>query len=100
MKVSVNDVELFTLTDAQKNVLKNEVKSEAFDADMKRRLEWVIMHKYEQCFKKLKAEWDPKLAAAGVSSVPTDKDKYAELVFSQKDYKDRSARDAEMEKIV
>lgn len=94
MKVSVNDVELFTLNETQKKVLKNEIQSEMFDADMKRRIQWVIMHKYDQCFKKLKAEWDTKLVAANVQSVPTDKDAYAELVFSQPAYMDRSAREA------
>lgn len=94
MKISVNDVELLTLTETQIKVLQNEIKSEIFDADMKRRVDYIVTHKYAQCFKKLKAEWDPKLAAAGVASVPTDKDAYANLVFSQPDYKDRSAREA------
>ena len=95
MKISVNDVELYTLTDTQKNVIKNEVSSVIFDADMKRRLEWVLTHKYEQCFKKLKSEWDVKLVENGVQSIPTDQDAYAELVFEQPNYKDRATRDAE-----
>ena len=93
MKVTVDGVDIFTLSDTQKKVIKNEIQSEIFDADMKRRIQWVIMHKYDQCFKKLKTEWDTKLVAAGVQSVPTDKDAYAELVFSQPTYMDRSARE-------
>jgi len=95
MKISVNDVEIYTLTDTQKNVIKNEVSSAIFEADMKRRIEWVLTHKYEQCFKKLKAEWDTKLAENGVQSIPTDQDAYAALVFEQPNYKDRATRDAE-----
>ena len=99
MKISVNDVELFSLTETQKKVLKNEIPSEIFEEDMKRRLEWVLSHKYEQCFKKFKSEWDAKLEAAGVESIPTNKDAYAELVFAQPTYKDRSAREAVEKKV-
>ena len=53
------------------------------------------MHKYEQCFKKLKAEWDVKLVENGIKSIPTDPDEYATLVFEQPNYKDRATRDAE-----
>lgn len=95
MIISVDGTPLFTLTDTQKKVLKSEIKSDIFESDMKRRLQWVIMHKYEQCFASLKKEWEPKLADAGVESIPTNKDAFAELVFKQADYKDRSARDAE-----
>jgi len=95
VKISVEGKDLFKLTETQKKVIKNEVHGDIFDEDMKRRLQWVLMHKYEQCFKKLKVEWDPKLVANGVKSVPTDKDAYAKLVFKQSNYKDRASRDAE-----
>lgn len=93
MKISVNDQELFTLTETQKNVIKNDIQTDIFEEDMKRRLQWVLMHKYERCFERLKKEWDQKLVANGVKSVPTDPDEYAQLVFSQPNYKDRKARE-------
>lgn len=93
MKVSVNDQELFTLSDTQKKVIMNDIPSDIFDADMNRRLQWILMHKYEECFKALKAEWDPKLAANGIKMIPTDPDEYAQLVFAQPNYKDRLARE-------
>lgn len=96
MKISVNDQELFTLTQIQQDVIKNNVIEEIFEEDMKRRLQWILMHKYEECFKELKAEWDVRLAASGVKMVPTDADEYAKLVFSQPNYKNRSAREAEV----
>lgn len=95
MKVSVDDKELFTLSEIQKQVIQNDIPAEIFDADMKRRLQWVLVdEKYTNCFKRLKAEWEPKLAGR-VSSIPTDSDAFAQLVFSQPDYKDRSAREAD-----
>ncbi len=94
MKISVNDVELFTLSDVQKQVIKNDISADIFDEDMKRRLQWVLMHKYERCFERLKKEWDAKLALNGVKMIPTDPDAYASLVFSQPNYLDRTSRDA------
>lgn len=95
MKISVNDQELFSLSDIQCKVICNQIQDDIFDVDMKRRLQWVLMHKYEECFKELKAEWDPRLIANGVKMVPTDPDEYAKLVFSQSDYKNRSQRESE-----
>lgn len=94
MKISVDDKELFTLTATQKQVIENDIPSQDLDQDLKRRLEYIIKHKYDQCFKRLKEEWEPKLAAKGIQSIPTDKDAFAQLVFQQSDYKNRSQREA------
>ena len=93
MKISVNDVELYTLSETKKNVIKNDINADIFDEDMKRRLQYILMHKYERCFARLKAEWDKKLPILGVESIPTDPDAYAELVFARPEYLDRKARD-------
>ena len=97
MKVSVNDVELFTLTEIQEKVIKDNVNEDIFDDDMKRRLQWVLMHKHEECYKSVRQEWEPKLIAAGVTSFPTDPDQFAALVFSQPEYKSRKQRDLEIQ---
>ena len=99
MKISVDDVEFYTLTTTQKNVIKDTVNSDLFDDDMKRRVEWVLMHLYQQCFKKLKAEWDPKLVALGHETIPTNPDAFAALVFARPEYLDRKARDKEAQQI-
>lgn len=95
MKISVDDVELFTLTETQKSVIKNDIHADEFDADMERRVQYILMHKYERSFDRLKKEWEPKLAepARNISSIPLDKDAFAQLVFSQPDYWDRKARE-------
>ncbi|MBE3085179.1 MAG: hypothetical protein IMZ64_03050 [Bacteroidetes bacterium] len=95
MKISVNDTELYTLSETQKNVIKNDIHEDEFDADMKRRLEYILTHKYERCFERLKKEWEPKLVAKGVEMIPTNKDSFAQLVFALPEYKGRKARDAE-----
>lgn len=96
MKISINDQHLFTLTKIQKKVIQDEIQEEIFDEEMKRRLQYILMHKYEQCFCRLKTEWEPKLRKNGVKSIPTDPDAFAELVFSQPNYKNRSQREKEI----
>ncbi len=93
MKISVNDEVLFTLSEIQKQVIKNDIDENIFDADMKRRLQYILMQKYERCFARLKAEWESRLAQRGMDSLPTDPDKLAALIFSQPDYKSRSQRE-------
>jgi hypothetical protein len=87
MKIKVNEQEIFELTEIQKQVIKNDIDEDIFDDDMKRRLRWVLEHKYERCFERLKREWEPKLTAKGMTSIPTNKDSFAQLVFQQAEYK-------------
>jgi len=94
MKISVDDRELFKLSETQKKVIKNDIHEDQFDDDMKRRLQYVLSHKYEQSFERLKKEWEPKLAQR-VPSLPTDKDALAELIFAQPDYKSRKSRESQ-----
>lgn len=95
MKISVDNIDLFTLTETQKQVIKNDINADIFDEDMKRRLQYILMHKYERCFARLKQEWDKKLAENGVDMIPTNPDAYAELVFRQPNYKNKKTRDLE-----
>lgn len=95
MKISVDGVDLFELSDVQKQVIQNNIPSEIFDEDMKRRLQWILMHKYEQCFKEFKEEWDSKLITNGIKMIPSNDEEYAKLVFAQPNYKNRSQREAE-----
>ena len=101
MKVSVNDKLLFELTDVQKKIIKNDIRAEIFEEDMKRRLFHVINHKYEQCYKRLKDEWEPKLAERDVEySNKISPPELANIIFAQPDYKDRSAREKEAQKVI
>lgn len=92
MKIMIDNKIILDITETMKKVICNEIRSEAFEADMERRIIYMIFEKYNACFKRLKEEWDTKLEQRGIESIPTNKDKYAELVFSQPDYKNRSNR--------
>jgi hypothetical protein len=96
MKVSVDGKEIFSLSETQKRVIQNDIHSEIFEEDMHRRLEYILMHKYERCFERIKREWEPKLRAAGIKMIPTDDEELAELIFSQPEYKNRSQREREV----
>lgn len=93
MIVKVDDEILFELTEAQKNVIKNDIKSEIFDEDIKRRLHWIIDRRYNQSYMALKKEWEPTLAER-VESIPLNKDSFVDLVLAQPDYANKSARDS------
>lgn len=96
MDISVDGVNQKTLTATQKNILQYLIHADEFDADMKRRVCWVIQHKCDQCFEQLKKDWEPILAER-YESIPTDSQAFAKLVFDQTDYKDRKQRDAEQD---
>jgi len=97
MKIKVDNEDVFELTATQKKVIKNDIDEDIFDADMKRRVRYIIEHKYERCFERLKREWEPKLAAKGIESLPTNRDAFAELVFTQPEYKSRKQKKLEAE---
>lgn len=94
MKVKVNDKEIFELSETQKKVIMNDIHADEFEADMERRLRYILMHKYDRCAERLKNEWEPKLRTAGVASIPLDPEAFAELVFARPEYQDRKSRDS------
>lgn len=93
MKIKLNEIDVLELTETQKKVICHDIHEDIFEDECKRRLEWVLKHKYEQCFKRLKEEWEPKLKTSGISMIPTDEEAFAELVFSQSEYKNRKQRE-------
>ena len=95
MKIKVDNKEIFQLEEWEKTVIKNDIPLEQFEADMHRRLEWVLKHKAEQCYKRFEEEWLTKLRAdPSVTSVPTDKAAFVAMVTARPDYKNRSQREA------
>lgn len=98
MKFLVNDKVVFELSETQVKVIQDNVFSEEFEKIMGERVKWVIERKFLDSLKHLKDEWVPKLKQAGAESIPLDDEKFAELVFSQKDYKARADRDKPLPK--
>ncbi len=63
--------------------------------EFEKRIVWILPHRWKRCLNRLKLSWMPKLEKRGIMDVPIDDELFAELVFSQSDYKDRDARDLE-----
>lgn len=93
IKITLDDKVILKISDTMRKVICNDIKSQEFTSDIERRLVYTIMDKYLSCFKRLKDNWDPILESRGIETIPTNKEKYAELVFSQPDYKSRSERE-------
>jgi hypothetical protein len=93
MKIDVDGKELFRLSETQKKVIKNDIHEDEFDGDMKRRLQYILTHKYEQCLERLKKEWVPRLKESGVSSIPLEDEALAEIIFNRPEYKDKKNRE-------
>jgi hypothetical protein len=90
--ISVDDRESFRVTPTQKKMLKVQGKEDP-DRHCYSQMAWILSHKYERCMERLRSEWEPRLSASGIKSVPTDDAEFAKLVFSQKEYKNRSERE-------
>jgi hypothetical protein len=88
MKISVDGVDLFTIEEHQKKAMIHFLEGENFEEDMKRRIQWVITHKYEQCLKKMVDEWLPKLKER-YDSIPSKDADLVDKITSESDYQPR-----------
>lgn len=93
MKIICDGVEVVSLSDMQMKVLAHMIPNDELNSDLKRRVSWVLNHKYAQCLQALRAEFEPKLKAGGAQSIPCDDEEFCRMVFAREDYKDRAARD-------
>lgn len=75
MKISINSEEIISLSDHEKNVIKNDIHADIFQSDMKRRIIWSIEHPIIHLVEKNKTEWMKKFK----DSYPSDPIKFASL---------------------
>ena len=94
MKIILDNEDVMDLEIWEQNVIKNDIPSDVFKEDIKRRIKWVITHKFDQCFNRLEQEWLPKLREdPRIESIPSNKQGFCEMIFSRADYKDKKTRD-------
>lgn len=92
--VKVDGQDLFEIDETKKMLLKSSEVKDSCCVDLsKEKLKWILQHKYERCMFRLRQEWETRLSKKGVKEIPVDDDAFAELVFSQPDYKNRSERE-------
>jgi hypothetical protein len=85
---------ILELTPDMEKVFLHAFPEDDLETDLKRRVNYIITHKYEAVLKELKEEWDSKLESHGITMIPTNKEEYARLVFKHPGYKSRSEREA------
>ncbi len=95
MQITVDGVDLYEVNTTEMELLAYVLSARTLDSDLKRRLEWVLTHKIEQCYKRFREEWMPILQAdPAVSEVPIDDEAFFNMVKRRPDYNDRDARTA------
>jgi hypothetical protein len=95
MKIQRDGKQVWELEKWMEDVIKHDIDADEFEADMERRLKWTLEHKFEQCYKRLEAEWLPKLQEdPQVANIPANKKAFVEMIFSRPDYEDRKKRKA------
>lgn len=94
MKVYLDQEEIFEIDSNMIKLLEHEILNVL--PDIKRRLKWVIDQRCDDVYKKLKLEYIEKsMQNPDVESIPADKNRLLDLIFSDPGYKNRSQRESE-----
>lgn len=88
MKIMCGDTEVCVLEKHHIDLLQSEIPSSVFEEDIHRRVNHIVMHKYNKVYKRFFDKWINKLVANGVTSIPTGEKEFIELVMARSDYKD------------
>lgn len=92
MQVKLDDEVLYEITESQLQLLAHDLVDPI--SEIKRRLNYIVEHKCDQCYERLEKEWLPILRDdPNVSSIPKSKVDFIAAVVSRPDYKNRAARD-------
>jgi hypothetical protein len=99
MLVKIDDEVIFEIDERMIKLLAHDLEDPI--TEIKRRLRWIIEHKCDQCFGRMKEEWtkedasgQSKLSQLGVSSIPTNKRDLADLILNHPNYMNRVQREA------
>lgn len=86
MKCTLNDQDIFVLTEAQIKVFKHLIPEDELETHLKGLILYVVSQKLRECVSKLFEEWKPKLAEEGVKQIPLSDAELAEMIISRDDY--------------
>ena len=92
MQVKVDNKVIFEITQTDVDLLAYDLLD--VQAEIERRLKYIIEHKVGECYKRFKEEWDKKLEKdSSVNFIPSKRDEYVAFVKARSDYKNRSQRE-------
>ena len=99
MQIKINDEVIYTINEVELKVLKDEINSDQLYDIFVQRIIYAISRKSGEISKKMFDQWlyGGLLSMNGVTEVPLNKAELLQLIFSQPNYKDRAARDAEQQ---
>lgn len=96
INIYFNDELVRVITIEEQKVIAHKISEEDINADIKRRISWIVDELVNVTKEQIKQEWRPKLSAT-LESVPTRESTLLDLIMQQPDYKDRKTRNAELE---
>lgn len=98
MLVKLDDEVIFEIDERMLKLIAHDIEDPI--PDIKRRLRWVIEHKCDRCYARMKEEWtkeddsgQSKLSRAGIASIPTNKRDLADLILNHPQYMNRVLRE-------
>lgn len=100
MKIKLDEEVIFEIDERMMKLLAHDLLEPI--EEIKRRLRWVIEHKCDQSFERIKKEWlsddgsgQTKAGKSGLEMIPTSKTAFVDSIFGLKSYKNRVEREAE-----
>lgn len=96
MIIKADDREILNIDEMTKKLISDDVNRDIIDQDIIRRIKWIVQHKAEFNYQRLKKQWVPKLKNRNIS-IPKNPKALATVIFAQPDYKDAKTRVAEQE---
>lgn len=95
MKISIDDIEILTISEDDKKILAYAISEKELLNDIKERIISLIGSKIGGALEDLKREWvkGGNLSSLGFISIPIDDKQLAQFIFAQPSYKDRKQKD-------
>jgi maltooligosyltrehalose synthase len=89
MKIFVDDTEIFTVSELMKRVIGDLFTDDCLEQEIRNRIKGSIEQLYFTALESMRKKWAERISCR-YELVPTNADKYAEIILSQKDYRSRS----------
>lgn len=87
MKIYLDQTELVEISTTRLGVFCSQVNEDYLVAYLTEKLKEGLAREYTAAFNRFKKEWDEKLLADNVTTIPLDQDAYAQMIFAREDYK-------------
>lgn len=94
MLIKFNDEVILELSELDLQILKNDLREDELENEIKGRLIYSILTKKSDCEKRIMKQWKPILSAEN-DMLPTRTEALLQMIFADPRYKSRTTRDEE-----